>query len=126
MTKTIAIFSAGPGLGASVAARFGREGFQVALVARHRAPLEAMVAELAKDGIRAVAFPADLSQLDTLPGLVGTIDEKLGGIDVAVYAPVPPGLGFVNAVDLNAETLGPILQLFTLAPIQLSHELLAG
>lgn len=126
MMKTIAIFGAGPGLGASVATRFGREGYQIALVARRRDPLDAMVAELAKDAITAVAFPADLSQLETLPGLVRTIEEKLGRIDVAIYATVPPGLGFVNAVDLDAETLRPILQLFTLAPIQLAHELLDG
>jgi NAD(P)-dependent dehydrogenase (short-subunit alcohol dehydrogenase family) len=34
MPRNIAIFGAGPGLGRSVALRFGREGFRVALVAR--------------------------------------------------------------------------------------------
>jgi len=126
MTKTIAIFGAGPGLGASVAARFGKEDFQVALVARGQDALDDMVDDLANNGVKAVAFPADLSQLDRLPSLVGAIEDALGGIDVAVYAPVPPGLDFVNAVDLDAETLSPLLQLFTLAPIQLAHELLRG
>ena len=36
MSKTIAVFGAGPGMGRSVARRFGREGFQVALVAATR------------------------------------------------------------------------------------------
>lgn len=34
MSKTIAVFGAGTGLGASVARRFGREGYRVALVPR--------------------------------------------------------------------------------------------
>lgn len=126
MTKTIAIFGAGPGLGASLAARFGKEGYQIALIARRKDPLDGIVSDLAKAGVKAVGFSADLSQLENLASLIREIEEKLGGIDVAVYAPVPPGLGFVNAVDLDAETLRPMLQLFTLAPIQLAHELLSG
>ena len=35
-TKTIAVFGVGPGMGRAVAHRFGREGFQVALVARNQ------------------------------------------------------------------------------------------
>ncbi|RUW02840.1 SDR family NAD(P)-dependent oxidoreductase, partial [Mesorhizobium sp. M1A.F.Ca.IN.022.05.2.1] len=48
--KTIAIFGAGTGLGASRATRFGREGYRVALVARRAAPLQERVAELASAG----------------------------------------------------------------------------
>ena len=54
MSKTIAVFGAGPGMGRSVARRFGCEGFQVALVARNQARLAAFSAELAGDGIEAV------------------------------------------------------------------------
>ncbi len=38
---TIAIVGAGPGLGAAVARRFGREGFAVALISRDQAKLDA-------------------------------------------------------------------------------------
>jgi NAD(P)-dependent dehydrogenase (short-subunit alcohol dehydrogenase family) len=43
MSKVIAIFGAGTGLGASVARRFAREGFRVALVARGKERLDALV-----------------------------------------------------------------------------------
>src|SRR5258706_494705 len=43
-TKTIAVFGVGPGMGRAVARRFGREGFQVALVARNQTRLEAFTA----------------------------------------------------------------------------------
>lgn len=41
MSKTLAIFGAGPVLGRSLARRFGREGFWVALIARTRPKLDA-------------------------------------------------------------------------------------
>jgi short-subunit dehydrogenase len=47
MSKTIAVFGVGPGMGRSVARRFGREGFQVALVARNQTRLDAFTGELA-------------------------------------------------------------------------------
>jgi short-subunit dehydrogenase len=125
--KTIAIFGAGPGLGAALAKCFGREGYRVALVARNAARLEAMVAELAGVGVEAVAFPADLTDVAGLRGLVETIEARLGPIDVATYAPVPGGSSrFVPAVDLDAEKLAAITPIFMFAPIELAHVLLRG
>lgn len=125
-TKTIALFGAGTGLGASLAARFGREGYRVALVARRAVALEERVAELASVGIDAVAFPADLTELAGIPALVRSIEERLGSIDVAVYAPVPSGIGFVPAVDVDAATLQSMANIFTFSPIEVSHALLPG
>ena len=124
--KTIVIFGAGTGLGASLAARFGREGYRVALVARRAAPLEERVAELARAGIEAVAFPADLTNLDGIPALVRSIEERFGSIDVAVYSPVPTGIGFVPAVELDASTLQSMAPIFTFSPIEVSHAILPG
>lgn len=124
-TKTIAIFGAGTGLGASVAARFGREGFRVALVARRAAPLEERVAELARAGIEASAFPADITDIAAIPALVRAIEERFGSIDVAVYQPVGHA-GFVSAVDLDAATLAPMADIFAFAPVEVSHAVLPG
>lgn len=44
--KTIAIVGAGPGLGLSIAKKFGKNGFQVALVARNEEKLNQLVAVL--------------------------------------------------------------------------------
>lgn len=122
--KTIALFGAGSGLGASLAARFGAEGYRVALVARRAAPLEARVAELASAGIEAAAFPADLTNLEGIPALVRAIEARFGAIDVAVYAPVPTDISFVPAVDLDAKTLQAMTNIFTLSPIETSHAVL--
>lgn len=122
--KTIALFGAGTGLGASLARRFGREGYRVALVARSLESLKKRVAELAEDGIEAVAFPADLTDLAGIPALVRQIEDRFGAIDVAIYAPVPSNLGFVPAVDLDSATLQSMTPIFTYAPVEVSHAVL--
>lgn len=97
--KTLAIFGAGPGLGAAVAARFGREGYRVALVARRAGPLEERVAELGRAGVHAAPFPGDLTDIGGIPALVRAIEEKLGAIDVALYAPVTADVAKVHKID---------------------------
>jgi short-subunit dehydrogenase len=124
--KTIAIFGAGTGLGASVAARFGREGYRVALVARTAASLEVRVAELARAGVEAAGFPADLANLAEIPALVRAIEDRLGPIDVAVYAPLAAEIGFVPAVDLDAAKLEPIARLHLFAPVEVARAVLPG
>jgi short-subunit dehydrogenase len=87
MPKTIAVFGAGPGMGRSVARRFGSEGFQVALVSRNAERLDAFAAELAGDGIAASGFAGDIADRDALGGIVERITARFGPIDVLEYAP---------------------------------------
>ena len=124
--KTIALFGAGTGLGASLARRFGSAGYRVALVARRAAALEQLATELARDGIEAAAFPADLTQLAGIPGLVRSIEQRFGPIDVSVYSPVPSDVNFVPAVQLDAAKLQSMAHIFTLAPIEVAHTVLPG
>ncbi|WP_245502663.1 SDR family NAD(P)-dependent oxidoreductase [Mesorhizobium sp. M1A.F.Ca.IN.020.06.1.1] len=112
-------------MGASLATRFGREGYRVALVARRAAPLQERVAELASAGIEAAAFPADLTNLNGIPALVRSIEERQGSIDVAVYQPVG-NVGFVPAAELNAAKFQPIASMFAFSPIEVSHAVLPG
>lgn len=64
--KTIAIVGAGPGLGLSIAKKFGTNGFQVALISRNADKLNPLVDELKGLGIEAAAFPADLYNKEQL------------------------------------------------------------
>ena len=57
MSKVIAILGAGTGLGISLARRFGRENFRVALVARRKDRLDALVSELTGEGTRPPPSP---------------------------------------------------------------------
>lgn len=82
MAKTIIVAGFGPGISTAVAERFGREGFSVALVARSADRLATGVQALQAKGIRAEAFPTDLSQPDAVRALVGKVRTALGPISV--------------------------------------------
>lgn len=124
--KTIAIFGAGTGLGASVAARFGREGYKVALIARGPTGLDLLKGKLAEQGIEAYSFPADLTDLAAIPSLVNAIEAQLSSIDVALFSPISSTAYFVPAVDLEARYLQSISPLLTWAPIELARALMPG
>lgn len=87
MSSTIAIVGAGPGMGAAIARTFGAQGFNVALIARNRAKLDTLVADLAREGITAAAFPADILDQDALRGALTAAAERFGGIDVLEHSP---------------------------------------
>ena len=128
MSKTIAVFGAGPGMGRSVARRFGREGFQVALVARNQARLAAFTEELAADRVEAAGFAADIADRDALPGLVEAITARFGPVDVLEYA--PSGLDWltrqVPVRDTDAASFEFPLDLLLRTPATLVRQLLPG
>ncbi|MEU1178676.1 SDR family NAD(P)-dependent oxidoreductase [Streptomyces sp. NPDC005820] len=124
MSKVIAVFGAGTGLGVSVARRFGREGFRVALVARRKERLEALVEKLAAEGIEAAAFSADLSRPTEASALVEAVRGRFGRIDVVEYGPISGDQGFTPAAQVNAATLEGLLPLLLLTPVEVVQAVL--
>jgi short-subunit dehydrogenase len=126
MPETIAVLGAGTGLGRSVARRFGREGYQVALVARTQDRLDALVTELREEGIEAARFPADLAGRQALPGLIGQITARFGEIDVVEYA--PSGLIWLDlqtgVLDAEVGSFEYPLDLLLRTPVALARQLL--
>ncbi|MFI0450115.1 SDR family NAD(P)-dependent oxidoreductase [Actinomadura sp. 6N118] len=96
---------AGPGLGASVARRFAREGFRVALVAQRKDRLDALVEQLTAEGMETAGFTADLSRPTEVPALTEAIRDRFGRIDVIEYSPISGEQGFSPATKLDAATL---------------------
>ena len=126
MSPVIAIFGAGTGLGASLAHRFGREGFAVALVARRPDRLEMLRTQLDEAGIVSEAFAADLADPASIRALVGDIEDRLGAIDVVEYGPVSADLAFTAARDLDADAVAAFVPLFLLSPVELVSVVLPG
>ncbi|TFC14582.1 SDR family NAD(P)-dependent oxidoreductase [Cryobacterium algoritolerans] len=85
----IAIVGAGPGLGAAVARRFGREGFSVALISRNQSKLDAMAAELTAAGFTASGYAADVLTPASLEGALARAAAELGPITALQYSPLP-------------------------------------
>lgn len=122
--KTVAIFGAGPATGLSLARRFGREGYRVALVARRQESLDELVAAL--PDIETVTVVADLVDHDQLAGAVAAIERRFGHIDAAVYSPGGLDQERVAVLDVDPVTLPGQLGRSLLAPIALARLLLPG
>lgn len=87
MKKTAVVLGVGPGLGMSVAHRFGREGYAVALVSRSDTRHGGYLAALTDAGIEASALTADLRDRDRLRSVLDAIADRHGSVDVVYYGP---------------------------------------
>lgn len=103
--KTIAIVGAGEGLGFSLAQKFGANGFQVALIARNKTKLDAMVEKLKSYGIESSAFSADVTKSNQLADAFTAIKNKYGFIDVLEFSPLPGTLPPISTLNLTEESL---------------------
>jgi short-subunit dehydrogenase len=130
MSKSIAVFGAGPGLGQAVARRYAREGYAVTLVGRRREPLDRLAKDLARAGATAHVITADLADTAATPRLAGQIRAQAGHPGALYYAPTP-GAGFVPAAGLtpqHAQSFMPLIFYTMLALVQefLPHMLEQG
>ena len=83
----IVVVGAGPGVGASVAQRFGRAGFDVALVARRADELEKLGTRLRSAGIKTGWTPVDITDEEALRAAVTRFGGFADRIDVLHYNP---------------------------------------
>jgi NADP-dependent 3-hydroxy acid dehydrogenase YdfG len=116
MAKTIVVGGFGPGISTAVAARFGKEGFSVALVARNAERLQAGVKSLETHGIRASAFPADLADPAAIEALIGRVRAQLGPITVLhwnAYAGVGGDLLSAKPAEIRSVFDIPVVGLLT-------------
>jgi len=100
---TIAIIGAGPGLGAAVARRFGREGFAVALIARDQAKLDEIASDLKDAGVNAQGYAADVLEPAALAAALARAAGELGPITALQYSPLPSRTYLKPVLDLTAE-----------------------
>ncbi len=93
-SKVCLITGVGDGTGASLARRFARDGYRVALLARNRERLSELQREL--PGARAFAF--DLEDLDCLVAVCRRVKDEMGLPEVVVHNAVRATFrGFLEA-----------------------------
>lgn len=85
MSNVIAIVGVGPGLGASIARRFAREGFAVGLLARETRHTDPVAKEIEQRGGVALGVAMDTTQLGSVVDGFHAVREKLGDPTVFVY-----------------------------------------
>jgi NAD(P)-dependent dehydrogenase (short-subunit alcohol dehydrogenase family) len=127
---TIAIVGAGPGLGLSIARRFGREGFTVALISRTQSRLDLLAANLAADGIEAAGFAGDVLDRPSLRAALAAAGERFGGIDVLEYSPAPhdgsQDLASVDVTQVTAENIQPQVEYYVYGGVTAAQAVLPG
>jgi 7-alpha-hydroxysteroid dehydrogenase len=85
VTDQVAVVTgAGRGIGAATAVALAEAGADVVIAARTEADLQKVAAQVEASGRRAVAVPADLSDLDAVAGLAETARAEFGRLDIAV------------------------------------------
>ncbi len=122
--RTALVTGASGGLGTHLARRLAREGMNVAVSGRREDALEAVAAELGELGVKAVAVPADLSDLNATDSLIERVEAGLGPIDVLVNN---AGVESVGAfTSYTREELTSMVDVNLTAPLLLTHRLTPG
>jgi short-subunit dehydrogenase len=122
--RTALVTGASGGLGAHLARRLAREGMHVALAARREPELSALAAELEALGVRAVALPADLSDLEQVDPLIERAEAALGPLDLLVNN---AGVELVGVfTGYTREELTAMVDLNLTAPMLLTHRVVSG
>ncbi len=108
----IAILGAGPGMGLAIAKTFGAHGYRVALLSRHPAKQEPLVAELARHGIISAAFRADARDRGSVASGFEAVKQRLGSIDVLEFSPVDRTMPLPAVTELTRENVRVWIDLY--------------
>jgi short-subunit dehydrogenase len=110
-TGPLLVVGAGPGVGAAVARRFGREGHAVGLVARNRDRLDTMARQLQGDGITAAFATADVRDASAVRDAIDALEARLGPAEALCVSPLPDIATIKPVADTTAEDLQAALEL---------------
>jgi NAD(P)-dependent dehydrogenase (short-subunit alcohol dehydrogenase family) len=78
------IAGVGPGLGASLARKFAKEGCRLAVLARSSDFLESLSEEIRRRGTEILAIPTDIAEADQVAAAFERIRDQLGPVDVLI------------------------------------------
>lgn len=124
--NTIAIVGAGPGLGAAVARRFGREGLAVALISRSAERVGVLAEQLAAENLTARAYVANVRDRGALISALDAAAQDLGPIEVLQYSPLPQKEFLRPVLETTADDLIGAFEFSVLGPVTAAHQVLQG
>jgi NAD(P)-dependent dehydrogenase (short-subunit alcohol dehydrogenase family) len=98
------IAGVGPGLGASLARKFAKEGCRLAMLARSPDFLEALSKELRRHGTEILAIPTDVGEADQVVAAFERIRDRLGSVDLLINNASAGGPFGQPFVEINPES----------------------
>jgi NAD(P)-dependent dehydrogenase (short-subunit alcohol dehydrogenase family) len=99
-----AIAGVGPGLGASLARKFAKEGCRIALLARSSEFLETLSNELRGGGTETVAIQTDIGEAEQVVAAFRRVREQLGSVDVLINNASASGPFAQPFIEIDAES----------------------
>ncbi|MBB4712026.1 SDR family NAD(P)-dependent oxidoreductase [Streptomyces luteogriseus] len=123
---TFALIGAGPGLGLATARRFGVAGHTVALIARDAEKLDGLAADLARDGVQARGYTADVLDIESLTAALYAAAADLGPVEILQYSPVPRADFMMPVLDTSADALDAPLAFSVKGPVTAVNAVLPG
>ncbi|BCL13196.1 diacetyl reductase [Micromonospora sagamiensis] len=107
--KVAIVTGAGRGIGRAIALRLADDGADVAVNDVRAEGAEAVAEEIRARGRRAVAVPADVSDRDTVFGMVAKVADDLGRVDVMVSN---AGMAQIKPLtEVTSQDLEPLFRL---------------
>jgi len=104
--KVALVTGSGQGVGQGIAFALAAEGAAIAVSGRTASKLDATCEEITKRGGKALPFPCNVKDNDSMAGMVDAIVEQLGTIDILVNNAQEVPLGPLNGVPEEAFTAG--------------------
>jgi NAD(P)-dependent dehydrogenase (short-subunit alcohol dehydrogenase family) len=121
--RHLLLIGAGPGVGAGVVRRFGREGFRGTLISRG-GTLEQLGGELRAQGLEIEAVAADIADLDAYRATLERIFAAPGAPGVVVYNAASPDPGAILDTTVgrlrtayDVDVLGAVVAAQVAAPV---------
>jgi short-subunit dehydrogenase len=116
------VTGASSGIGRSLALRLGRAGARVGLVARRRAQLEEVEAQIRAEGGESIVVPCDVADPPAVAAAAAEISDRNGAVDLLIHS---AGIGErVRFLDSTPEAFERILGVNTLGTVHVTRAFL--
>lgn len=120
--ETAVVAGVGPGLGASLARAFAREGYSIGLLSRNPASSAPVAAEIEAIGGKVSALATDVTDRKSVFQSIEKIRSALGPITALAYN--ASGFGRGNFLDLEPETIRQSFEVGTMGAVHLAQAII--
>lgn len=117
--ETAVVAGVGPGLGASLARAFSKEGYSVALVSRQPESSHPVAVQIQANQGKALVLPLDVTDRNAVFQTVEKIRLELGAITILAYN--ASGFGRGHFLDLDPEMIRQSFEVGTMGAVHLAQ-----